>query len=172
MERIKVELTRDLSRRVAAVARAQGATPQAYVLGELEKAVPALQNTDLSKIESRLPVLVSFLERLPSVSIVSSGKQSGYWWVKFNIDLESPLAWSVVQALGFVLNFISLTQLLPTVFKPVSPPPYLNGGPFTNLSWVIEATTPLVDPAGIAAILEERLPSPVEDLEQWRLDPE
>jgi hypothetical protein len=49
--------------------------------------------------------------------------------VKFAIDIEHPLAWSVVQELGHVLNYVSLEERLPTVFMPVSPPPYMNGGP-------------------------------------------
>ena len=34
----------------------------------------------------------------------------GYWWVKFTIDIEHPLAWSVVQELGHVLNYVSLPK--------------------------------------------------------------
>jgi hypothetical protein len=34
---------------------------------------------------------------------------------------------AVVQELGHVLNYVSVTEPLPTVFKPVSPPPYMNG---------------------------------------------
>jgi len=36
-----------------------------------------------------------------------------------------------------VLNYLSLDERLSTVFMPVSPPPYLNGG-VEFLSWVIE----------------------------------
>ncbi len=51
---------------------------------------------------------------------------------------------------------------------PVSPPPYLNGGPEEFLSWVIEATIPFADAGLVADVLEETLPSPVADPEQWR----
>ncbi|SPE35761.1 hypothetical protein SBA3_2300022 [Candidatus Sulfopaludibacter sp. SbA3] len=50
------------------------------------------------------------------------------WWVKFAIDISHRLAWNVVQELGHVLNYLSVNERLPTVFKPVSPPPYANGG--------------------------------------------
>jgi hypothetical protein len=78
----------------------------------------------------------------------------------------------VVQELGFVLNYISLEEPLPTVFKPVSPPPYMNGGPKDFLSWVIEPTGNYIDPAWIAEALEGRMPRPVDDLGQWDSDDE
>jgi hypothetical protein len=58
--------------------------------------------------------------------------------VKFSIDIGHPLAWHVVQELGHVMNYLSITDKLPTTFKPVSPPSHLNGGPRTFLAWVIE----------------------------------
>ena len=75
------------------------------------------------------------------------------------------LAWNVVQELGNVLNYLSVTEHLPTVFKPVSPPSYLNGGPQEYLSWVIESTLPDFSPKTCAQWLEGRLPRPVDDLE-------
>ena len=65
------------------------------------------------------------------------------------------------------MNYISLTEKLPTVFMPVSPPPYLNGGPEENLSWVIESRIAYLDPKYIADVLESRLPRPVEDESKW-----
>ena len=86
----------------------------------------------------------------------------GLWWVKFHIDIEHPLAWRVVQELGHVLNYISLEDRL-TVFMPVSPPPYMNGGPREFLSWVIEAKDASYASAKCAEWLEGRLPRPVDD---------
>ena len=57
----------------------------------------------------------------------------------------------------------------PTVFMPVSPPPYMNGG-VEFLSWVIESTKPSFTPDQCADWLEGRLPRPVDDLEKWRID--
>jgi hypothetical protein len=58
--------------------------------------------------------------------------------VKFSIDVFHPSAWRTVQELGHVLNYVSINERLPTVFKPVLPPPYMNGGPVEFLPWVIE----------------------------------
>ena len=118
--------------------------------------------------DQNLSELVTFLNRIPAVSVLSSGVQEdSFWWVKLEIDVESPLAWNVVQELGFVLNYISVEERLPTVFMPVSPPPYLNGGPKEFLAWVIESTAKDVDPISIAETLEGRLPSPVDDQSKW-----
>lgn len=118
--------------------------------------------------------LVDYLCRVPAVEHnetpsrgVGSGDDEFGWWVKFSIDIEHPLAWNVVQELGHVLNYVSVTERLPTVFKPVSPPPYLNGGPRTFLSWVIECNTPDLTPDSITEALEGRMPRPVDDLSQW-----
>lgn len=116
--------------------------------------------------------LLTFLGRVPSIggSRFGCGRLSdGNWWVKFTIDLEHRLAWSTVQELGFVLNYVSLKEPLPTVFKPVSPPPYLNGGP-EFLSWVIESTAVDFSPDLAAEWLEGRLPRPVEDASQWPIN--
>jgi hypothetical protein len=76
-------------------------------------------------------LLVQYLGRVPAVSgpIACGTFENGNWWVKFTIDLSHALAWCVVQEFGHVLNYLSLEERLPTVFMPVSPPPYLNGGP-------------------------------------------
>lgn len=74
----------------------------------------------------------------PSRGIGSGFFDNGRWWVKFGIDIGHPAAWTTVQVLSYALNDPDLTVLQGTVFKPVSPPPYLNGGPADYLSWVIE----------------------------------
>lgn len=114
--------------------------------------------------------LIAFLERIPSVdSPVASGDlEGGLWWVKFDIDITHPLAWSAVQELGHVLNYVSIEERLPTVFMPVSPPPYLNGGPSDFLSWVIESTDVEFSPTLCVEWLEGRLPQPVEDETAWQ----
>lgn len=117
--------------------------------------------------------LIGFLLRIPAIDsaeveeTIGSHVDGSDWWVKFQIDLDHPLAWRTVQELAFVLNMLSLTERLPTVFKPVSPPPYLNGGPYENLSWVIEGTLEAMRPGTVADWLESRLPQPVEDEDAW-----
>lgn len=118
--------------------------------------------------------LISFMEKLPAINLPAGRKsigtgvfEGGNWWIKFRFDLDHPLAWRHVQEFGFVLNLLSNTERLSTVFKPVSPPPYLNGGT-EFLSWVIESTAPTFSPATCAAWLEGRLPRPIDDLSQWK----
>jgi hypothetical protein len=90
--------------------------------------------------------------------------------VKFTIDIEHPLAWNVVQELGHILNYLSLEERLPTLFMPVSPPPYLNCGPKENLSWVIECKSKDFSPSTCAEWLQARLPNPVDNESQWDFD--
>lgn len=114
--------------------------------------------------------LLAYLRRVPAISpsAMDTGKlDDGNWWVKFSIDVDHPLAWHVVQEFGCVLNYLSVTERLPTVFMPVSPAPYLNGGPEEYLSWVIESKSRSFKPGTVADWLEGRLPRPVDDLSQW-----
>ena len=118
--------------------------------------------------------LIDYLCRVPTVEHnqtpslgIGAGDDASVWWVKFSIDIEHPLAWNVVQEFGHVLNYLSVEERLPTVFKPVSPPPYLNGGPRKYLSWVIECNSADMTPAAIAQWLEGRLPRPVDDVSKW-----
>lgn len=121
--------------------------------------------------------LLTFLSRIPAVQTnetgwggFGSGKEDAGWWVKFSLAIDHRLAWNVVQELSYVLNELSVSERLPTVFKPVSPPPYLNGGPRDYLSWVIECSDPATKPGTIADWLEGRLPQPVDDVSAWPED--
>ena len=116
--------------------------------------------------------LKKYLSKVPSIKtpIASGADEQGLWWIKFRIDVSHALAWHVVQELGCVVNYLSLNERLPTIFYPVSPAPYLNGGPAEFLSWVIETKDKKFRPGTLATWLEGRLPRPVDDLEQW--DPE
>jgi hypothetical protein len=143
-------------------------TLHAHIVRKLEDVTPVIEFIKSEIISEGLPKLVAYLNRIPGVTVISSdATPDAFWWVKLAIDIEHHLAWSVVQELGFVLNYISLTEKLPTIFMPVSPPPYLNGGPSENLSWVIESKFNYIDPAWIGEVLEGRLPRPVEDETQW-----
>ena len=118
------------------------------------------------------PDLLSFLKRVPAIDgPVGTGSQpDGTWWIKFAIDIEHPLAWNVIQEFGHVLNLVSIDEPLPTVFKPVSPPPYMNGGPREFLSWVIESHDPGFGASSVAEWLAGRLPDPVDDITAWQDD--
>ena len=112
------------------------------------------------------------MERIPAVQkpIGKGADENGFWWIKFAIDIADPLAWQVVQEFACVVNYISVTERLPTVFYPVSPAHYLNGGPRDYLSWVIETKDKDFKPGTLLKWLEGRLPRPVDDLSQWEID--
>lgn len=116
--------------------------------------------------------LLTYLRRVPAIddAIGHGAEEDGTWWLKFAINIGHPLAWRVVQELGHVLNYVSVEERLPTTFKPVSPPPYLNGGPDEFLSWVIEAESPEFTPDLCAEWLEGRLPRPVDSGGEWAID--
>ena len=80
--------------------------------------------------------LKEYLSRIPGIQnfIAADYHGKGLWWVKFQIYVHHNLAWNVVQELGCVLNYLSINERLPTVFYPVSPAPYMNGGPEEFLS--------------------------------------
>src|SRR5882724_8555119 len=100
--------------------------------------------------------LLDYLKKLPAIdpSIGSGAGEELAWWVKFIIKIDHPMAWRIVQELGHVLNYVSLDERLPTVFMPVSPPPYMNGGPADFLSWVIESRDVNFTPSDCAEWLE------------------
>ena len=134
----------------------------------LEYGVAPAANLESGFVPNRLNDLKDFIEKIPGVDVISTSEpDESHWWIQLSIDIHSKSAWHVVQNLGYVLNELSVTEKLPTTFKPVSPPPYLNGGPGGFLSWVIEAEIPFLDPSVIQAYLEQRLPSPVSDEEAW-----
>ena len=119
--------------------------------------------------ERAFKTLIDYLEKVPSVQKpIAFGDEAGFWWIKFSLDIENQLAWNVVQEFGHVMNYLSLDERLPTVFYPVSPPPYMNGGPCDFLSWVIETKDKEFKPGTLMKWLEGRLPRPVDDLEQWK----
>lgn len=74
-----------------------------------------------------------FLQRIPAVkkteSISCQRHKDGLWSVSLGINIHHPRAWHAVQELGYLLNGLSMTEVLPVTFMPMSPPLYLNGGP-------------------------------------------
>jgi hypothetical protein len=122
--------------------------------------------------DSLFKELIKYLVKVPTIqSPIGTGTdEEGLWWVKFQINIEEPLAWRVVQEFACVVNYLSLNERLPTVFYPVSPAPYLNGGPDEYLSWIIEAKSKEFTPKLLTKWLEARLPNPVDQLAEWEVD--
>jgi hypothetical protein len=118
--------------------------------------------------------LIEFVKKIPSINqnIGSGIYDDGNWWIKFSIDIANPFSWTVVQELGHVVNHVSLEEPLPTSFYPVSPPPYMNGGPKDFLSWIIESRNLEFSPNDMLEWLKGKLPNPVDDLNQWNLEQE
>ena len=114
--------------------------------------------------------LNQFLKKVPSIKeSISNGIDENAWWLKFQVDIEHPLAQNVVQELGYVLNYLSLEERLPTVFKPISPAPYLNGGPEEFLSWIIQVESENFTPDDVRDWLKSRLPEPINNVKKWRV---
>jgi hypothetical protein len=112
--------------------------------------------------------LINLLNRVPAVKVFSGDQGGdGFWWVKFSINIEHKLSWNVIQELGHIVNYVSVTERLPTIFYPVSPPPYINGGPREYLSWVIENKDENFTTSDLKDWLEARLPEPIEDERKW-----
>jgi hypothetical protein len=116
--------------------------------------------------------LLDFLRKVPSIGqTISTGVyEDNNWWIKLAIDIDSKLAWNVVQELGAIINYLSVTERLPAIFYPVSAPPYLNGGPKDYLYWIIESKQVDFAPSDLLAWLEGRLPNPVDSIEEWTVD--
>ena len=142
---------------------------EAVSAAELEAlaSLEAMEDRDHEQDRIKLEPMHNFLERVPAVSPHGGVHEDDYWHIGLTIDLAHPLAWNVVQELGHFFNLISIGERLPTVFMPVSPPPYLNGGPEDCLSWIIKCDDLNLTPKALAESLEGRLPRPVEDLSQW-----
>ena len=118
--------------------------------------------------KQQLKAAKELLLKLPGVKGVGNGfYEEGLWWFKFILAIEHPLAWNVVQELGHILNYISIDERLPTVFYPVSPPPYMNGGPEQYLYWIIENKEKSFSPIDLIEWLKGRLPNPVHDENEW-----
>lgn len=107
--------------------------------------------------------LLEYLSRIPAISPINSsiGPASNAergWLIKFRIDIAHPEAWATVMDLGYVVNWISVANPLPTRFIPVSAPPDMNGDdPATLLWWIIECWTPEFTPSDIAKAMRTNL---------------
>ena len=168
MKRESLARTLQLDRRIREEASRLGKSREERVIELLDYGIAAASNLEPGFVPERLEELKRFLSEIPGVQVLSISEPDELrWWVKLQIDTASPSAWHVVQGLGYVLNELSLTERLPTTFKPVSPPPYLNGGPDEFLCWVIEANIPFFDPKVATGYLKQRLPKPVTDEEAW-----
>ncbi len=124
--------------------------------------------------ETNFTELLDFIKRIPAINnnMATGIYEDKNWWLKFSIDIENNLAWNVVQEFGHIINYISIDERLPTIFYPVSSPPYLNGGPQDYLYWIIESKEVSFTPADLKEWLEGRLPNPVDNILEWKNEDE
>ena len=163
-----IELPEDLAKRIAEEAKRLHVTPQQRLTELLDGRVAPARNFAPGVLELGMERLRAVLSRIPGATVLDSSPPAApLFWIKFRIDLRSPVVWNVIQELAFVLNDLSVEERLPTLLMPVSPPPYLNGGPEEFLAWVIESRIEFLDPGQIATMLEARLPKPLEKPDGW-----
>src|SRR5438477_11682642 len=106
--------------------------------------------------------LLSLLEKIPCLDNFDSGEaESECWWISFELNTSSPLAWRVVHKLGVLLNTRCSSKHLPVIFKPV---PQESS---ENLRWEIASTAPGLDAGEIARWLRDNLPSHMDDETAW-----
>jgi len=167
---MKINLSDSLLARLQKEAAGLDKPIEERVLEILDKAVPSESNFDKEYIKQGLDKMKDLLTKIPCInSVAISNFDNPFWWLKFSIDINSKIAWNVVQELGHILNYLSPNDKLPTTFYPASPPPYMNGGPGEFLSWVIEPTIPFVDTNTIFDYLNGRLPEDFDKEENWLL---
>jgi hypothetical protein len=110
--------------------------------------------------------VIDFFKKIPALdSPVLISEEEKYWSIDFTIDLDHEIVWNVIQYFGYICNCGGKQGLL---FLPMSPPPYLNGGPYTHMSWSILCKNLDFSLADFLQILEEYLPVPLDDFEQWK----
>ena len=114
--------------------------------------------------------LTNLITDIPTICnpIKTGTHENGFWWVKFSIDTSNPLAWNVIQVFAYVINYLSISERLSTVFYPVAQPPFSADSMQECLEWIIESTSQDFLPNELAEWLENRLPDP-SNHEEWKL---
>jgi hypothetical protein len=121
----------------------------------------------MDDLQDDVLVLARFLHSIPGVEFWSGKSDTQGWWVKFGIDPSSGISWHIVLELGHILNSFALRDPLPTVFKPVAPPPQGNNAALEDLAWVIECRKTNFSPIECATVLRQWGPSPASDRKAW-----
>ena len=93
-----------------------------FTLAVLCAAVQLLDVRRMSNTTPDFERLFAFIEKLPAINLPAARKSIGHgvfkngnWWIKFALDTKHALAWRHVQELGFVLNYVTVGERLPTV---------------------------------------------------------
>jgi hypothetical protein len=106
--------------------------------------------------------LISLLEQIPCLDNLDSGEtELACWWISFDLEMFSPIAWRVVRKLGVLLNTPCSSKRMSVTFRPVP-----QEGSET-LRWEIASTAPELDPADVARWLRDNLPQPMDEEAAW-----
>ena len=102
---MELNLPTELQQSLEREAQDAGRSLNEHLVQKLQSITPPVEAMDKAALKRGLKTLVSFLQTVPAVTVMSSElSKDAFWWVKLKIDLAQPLAWSVVQELGHVLN--------------------------------------------------------------------
>lgn len=123
--------------------------------------VPSIQ-----RMPDRFKKLELLIAQLPAIGspIASGVYETGFWWVKFSIDIQHDKSWEVIKMLAYTINYLSISERLSTVFFPVCPSSFSQENPEKNLTWIIESTSQDFVPDELAIWLENRLPNLGDDV--------
>ena len=107
--------------------------------------------------------LITLLDQIPCLDNFDCGEaEFECWWVSFDLDISSTIAWRVIYKLGLLLNTRCSSKLLSVTFKPLP-----RDGATQALRWEIASTAPGVDPTEVARWLRENLPQAMSDEAAW-----
>ena len=102
---MELNLPTELLQALEREAQDAGRSLNEHLTQKLQSITPPVEAMDKAALKRGLKALVNFLQTVPAVTVMSSEvSKDAFWWVKLKIDLAHPLAWSVVQELGHVLN--------------------------------------------------------------------
>jgi hypothetical protein len=110
------------------------------------------------------------LSRVPLVEDFTwSGVQFRFWWARFAVRSDTPLAWGVIRRLAYCLNtsVLELWGRQPFVFKPEGEETMWHAKQRDVIYWTIESTAPMLDPAEVAEHLERVLLSKIREEKDW-----
>ena len=118
----------------------------------------------------RFHKLTNLITEIPAVCnpIKTGTYENGFWWVKFSVDINNPLAWNVVQVFAYAINYLSISERLSTVFYPIAQPPFNTENSKDCVEWIIESTSQDFLPNELSEWLEARLPDPANP-EEWKV---
>lgn len=148
---------------IHASAKRSKMSEQEYIKAIVESHQDSLNQFPEGVIRSGCGAIITLLSQIPCLdNFEYSGVDFRYWWVSFDLDRSSPIAWAVIRRLGWYLNTQSVEMSLPAAFMPIP-----DESPDQPLRWTIKSTAPRFDPADVAEWLSEHLPQPISSQDSW-----